>query len=75
MGVDPDIVTQFTQSVRTDNEGRPKCRGRETALNCTEGCLAINYSTTRDALTPSDFYCRTISAIAGAWKGAWGEHC
>jgi uncharacterized protein len=75
LGVDPDIVAQFIQHAQADGEDRPKCRACEGTSNCTGGCLAINYSTTRTALTPPDFYCRTISTIESAWKLAWGNTC
>lgn len=76
-GLDQVAINHMVQLAQAPVEDRPSCKGCGVAINCTGGCLAINYSTSGSALTPPGVYCQTISAIPEAWCRAWadqGEH-
>lgn len=71
-GLDQLSIDRLIQLAQARGDDRPACKGCQTAINCTGGCLAINYSTSGVALTPPNVYCKTISTIPEAWRKAWG---
>lgn len=70
-GINQQSVDNLIMLAQTSGEDRVACKGCQTVLNCTGGCLAINYSTTGLAMVPPKIYCNTISAIPEAWCYAW----
>jgi len=67
-------IDHLLRLAQARGQDRPACQGCHVAVNCTGGCLAINYSTSGLALTPPDVYCQTISTIPEAWRRAWANH-
>jgi uncharacterized protein len=70
-GFDDNALTHLQQLALAGQGSRIECQKCSTKDNCAGGCLAINYSTTRNPLQPPNFYCRTISVIPKAWNTAW----
>jgi radical SAM protein with 4Fe4S-binding SPASM domain len=70
-GLDQNSIDHLVQLVQTDGGDRPICKNCKSSINCTGGCLAINYSTSGIAFSPPELYCKTISAIPEALKKAW----
>jgi len=70
-GLEQSSIDNLVQLAQANGEQRPACSKCATAINCTGGCLAINYSTSGLALTPPEMYCKTISIIPMAWRKAW----
>ena len=71
-GLDQASIDNLVQLAQASSEDRPVCKGCQTAVNCTGGCLAINYSTSGLPFIPPEIYCMTISTIPDAWYKAWG---
>lgn len=72
-GLDQLSIDRLIRLAQAKREDRPLCKNCKTSINCTGGCLAINYSTSGKALIPPDVYCKTISTIPEAWYRAWGQ--
>jgi uncharacterized protein len=73
-GVDQAKLDNFIEIVNGNIMCRDKCRDCSSSMNCTGGCLAINYSSNDSPFSPPDIYCRTISSIEDLWNIAWGEN-
>lgn len=72
-GVDQSKLDSFIETVNGNIMYREKCRNCSSNMNCSGGCLAINYSSSDSPFRPPDIYCRTISSIEHLWNIAWGE--
>lgn len=72
-GVDQAKLDSFIETVNGNILYREKCRNCSSSMNCSGGCLAINYSSNDSPFSPPDIYCRTISSIEHLWNIAWGE--
>jgi uncharacterized protein len=71
LGVDQLKLDKFIETVAASELVREKCSSCDSRMNCSGGCLAINYSTCDAPFAPPDIYCRTISSIEEMWKIAW----
>lgn len=71
-GLDQLSINRLIHLAQAKREDRPLCKNCKTSINCTGGCLAINYSTSGKAFIPPNVYCKTISTIPKAWCRAWG---
>ncbi len=70
-GLDQLAIDNMLNLAQANVESRPSCMKCHSAKNCSGGCLAINYSTTKEPFLPPQIYCNTISVIPEAWSKAW----
>jgi uncharacterized protein len=70
-GLNQLAVDNLLEVAQANRAQRQTCHKCDSASNCSGGCLAINYSTSGEALTPPALYCHTISTIPKAWRRAW----
>jgi uncharacterized protein len=70
-GINENSLHDFFSNTQANVENRTLCVNCNTKSNCSGGCVAINLSVNSDALTPPQFYCKTISLISDLWDIAW----
>lgn len=74
VGLDDFAVQHLIQQTQATIKNRLSCQKCKTAINCTGGCLAINYAVNGMPFSPPPFYCRTMHSIPKAWNIAWEDH-
>ncbi len=72
-GLNDKALRTIINRATADKSMRKSCRNCGVKLNCSGGCLAINYSCNDKAFIPPAIYCETIRTVRDALEIAWRD--